>query len=131
MVPSYATGDSTQTTIYFALSTWNPYQSMLMKSTLKLTGVTVHKYFPSDGNLDGRLDISDAVFLLGHLFLGKPTRLPCGDGTTSDVANRRLLDANGDGRVDLSDAVYSLSFLFTGGPPPALGRDKVDMPGCP
>lgn len=77
------------------------------------------------------MDISDAVCLLGHLFLGSPPSLPCGDGSVVDPANRALLESNGDGGVDLSDAVYVLSFLFLGGPPPVLGRDCTPIAGCP
>lgn len=32
----FATGNDTETTIYYTLSTWNPYTVVLMKSTLKL-----------------------------------------------------------------------------------------------
>lgn len=35
----FAIGDSTQTTIYYTLSTWNPYTSILMKSKLKRTNI--------------------------------------------------------------------------------------------
>lgn len=71
----------------------------------------------SRGNVNGddRLDLSDAVFTLGHLFLGTPTVVPCRDA----------LDANDDGGVDITDGVYTLNSLFTGGPlPPA------PYPGC-
>ncbi|MBI4605987.1 MAG: hypothetical protein HY721_28820 [Planctomycetes bacterium] len=64
-----------------------------------------------DSNGDGTVDISDAVAVLGDLFLGVLARPACAEA----------LDANADGRVDLSDAVFVLSFLFQGGadiPPP-------------
>ncbi|MBI3952175.1 MAG: DUF4185 domain-containing protein [Acidobacteria bacterium] len=35
-IPRYTTGDATSTTIYYTMSTWNPYQVVLMKSTLRL-----------------------------------------------------------------------------------------------
>lgn len=35
-----ATGNDSTTTIYFTLSTWNPYTVVLMKSTLKRTGIS-------------------------------------------------------------------------------------------
>jgi len=52
-------------------------------------------------------DITDAIFLLGYLFLGgeKP---PC----------EAACDANSDASADLSDAVSLLAFLFQGGPAP-------------
>lgn len=68
------------------------------------------------GNADGEgdIDITDAVFLLNHLFL-------------SGVAPGCLdaADANDDGELDLSDAVFSLNFQFLGGIPPAS-----PFPGC-
>lgn len=65
-------------------------------------------------NDDGRLDISDPIALLGHLFLGGEIA-PCPDAA----------DANDDGRVDLSDAIHALGHLFLGGPPPpAPGPDS-------
>lgn len=88
---------------------------------------------PSDANQDGRLDISDASWLLAHLFLGSPDLLPCEGGTASDPGpgELALLDANGDGGIDISDAVRVLGFLFTGAPPPELGTDCISLPGCP
>ncbi|MBI4606879.1 MAG: hypothetical protein HY721_33365 [Planctomycetes bacterium] len=86
---------------------------------------------PGDCNQDGKLDISDPRCLLDYLFLGTRPRLPCGDGTTQDMANIALLDSNGDGKIDLSDPVYSLGFLFLGGPPPrSCGLGGSD-PACP
>ena len=63
---------------------------------------------PGDCNQDADLDISDAICLLGYLFVGNPEVLPCGDGGVTDPANRGLLDINGDDAVDLSDAVQIL-----------------------
>jgi hypothetical protein len=80
---------------------------------------------PGDGNGDGKLDISDAVYLLSLLFLGNAEAPPCGDRTLGHPANKALLNTNGDAGVDISDAVATLSYLFLGGPPPALGRECV------
>ncbi|MBI4602899.1 MAG: hypothetical protein HY721_13155 [Planctomycetes bacterium] len=60
---------------------------------------------PGDCNQDARLDISDAVCVLGFLFLGSPRALPCGDGSAGDGPSVELLDCNGDGRVDISDGI--------------------------
>ena len=58
-------------------------------------------------NGDGNVDLSDAIFVLDHLFLGG--RAPeCRDAG----------DTNDSGAVDLSDAVYLLAHLFLGGPAP-------------
>ncbi|MEE3052577.1 MAG: lamin tail domain-containing protein [Planctomycetota bacterium] len=86
---------------------------------------------PGDTNQDGRVDLSDAVSLLGHLFLGTPDRLPCQDGEVSDPANRTLLDLNGDSGVDLADGIHLLIYLFQGGPQPAAGTECIRIEGCP
>ncbi len=86
---------------------------------------------PGDCNQDGKLDISDAICLLGHLFIGAPAVVPCGDGTITDAATVSLLDANGDGMVDLSDPVRMLGFLFGGSGPPVLGTECQAIAGCP
>ncbi|MGQ9589520.1 MAG: FG-GAP repeat domain-containing protein [Planctomycetota bacterium] len=80
-----------------------------------------------DPNGDGRLDISDALFEFGFLFLGGP---PPGCLESADT--------NGDGRHDISDGIALLSFLFLDGPPPVYpgpvglpcGPD-TDPPGSP
>lgn len=36
LIPSYAVGDDSRTTIYYVMSTWNPYNVVLMKSTLEV-----------------------------------------------------------------------------------------------
>ena len=74
-----------------------------------------------DSNLDGQLQLSDAVFTLGFLFLGSPSALDCEDAA----------DANDDGAINLSDAVSGLGYLFLGNAPPpapfpACGEDPTD-----
>jgi hypothetical protein len=69
------------------------------------------RFIRGDCNGDGRVagGVTDAVFLLCHLFLG-----------TCEPPCRAACDANGDGRLpgSVTDAVYLLSHLFLGGPPP-------------
>ncbi len=36
MIPRFTTGDATQSTIYYLMSTWNPYNVVLMKSVIRL-----------------------------------------------------------------------------------------------
>ena len=69
---------------------------------------------PGDCNQDNAVDMSDAVGLIGHLFLGTPAGLPCGDMTVGDPADILLVDFNGDVGIDLSDAVALLGFIFQG-----------------
>ncbi len=72
-------------------------------------------FIRADANLDGEVDISDAVGILSDLFLGVAAKATC----------RKALDANDDGSLDLSDAIFALSFLFLDGrgiPPPFPGQ---------
>ncbi|MCZ6795095.1 MAG: hypothetical protein O7J95_15940 [Planctomycetota bacterium] len=85
-----------------------------------------------DSNNDDGVDLSDAVYTLGHLFLGGPAP-DCLKGA----------DINDDGGVDLSDTIALLGYLFLGTPPPrepfaACGSDPTndgltceDSGGCP
>jgi hypothetical protein len=57
---------------------------------------------------DGRIDISDAVSVLGFLFLGE-----------SPPHCAEAADADNDGSIVVSDAIQLLTFLFLGGPSPA------------
>ena len=61
-----------------------------------------------DANLDIRIGVSDAVYIINYVFSGghppKPV-LACGD-------------ANGDGRVNVADAVRLINYVFSGGNPP-------------
>ncbi len=92
---------------------------------------------PGDCNQDGKLDLSDALCVLGHLFLGTVAVLPC--GTTAALAGEgdlKLLDCNTDRRLDLSDALCVLGSLFLGSPPPAACAGDVNcpcilIPDCP
>ena len=55
------------------------------------------------------LDISDAIGILGYLFLGQGDKVVCVDA--ADIKDK--------GSIDISDAISVLNFLFQGGPPPA------------
>ncbi len=58
-----------------------------------------------DVNVDGRLDISDPVGLLGYLFLGAPAACPAAG------------DVDADGVQTITDAIVLLMHLFQGGTP--------------
>ena len=60
-----------------------------------------------DANSDGELDLSDAIAILGYLFLG--TALACPGAA----------EVNGDASLDMSDSLFLLAHLFRGGDPPA------------
>jgi hypothetical protein len=79
-----------------------------------------------DSNVDGTVDLSDAVHSLGFLFLGSPSELDCLEAS----------DSNGDATLDLTDAVYTLVYLFQGGQAPPVpgplecGTIAVSALGC-
>jgi hypothetical protein len=84
-------------------------------------------FIRGDANEDTIVDISDAVTILGDLFLGDPAPARCRDA----------LDANDDGAADISDAVTVLGHLFLGdGPlPPPFPNPGLDptldpLPPC-
>jgi len=62
---------------------------------------------PGDVNGDGKVSVSDVIYLINYLFKGGPLPIP------------ELLvgDVNGDGKVTVSDVVYLINYLFKGGPP--------------
>ncbi len=60
-----------------------------------------------DMDASGTTDLTDAVVLLEHLFLGGAPP-PCPDAA----------DADDSGRLDITDPVILLEHLFKGGPPP-------------
>lgn len=69
-------------------------------------------------NGDRKIDLSDAVSLLGHLFRGEP-----------EPSCMLAADTNDDNRVDLSDAIWLLNHLFLGGPEPPPPFDATGA-GC-
>lgn len=94
---------------------------------------------PADCNQDGNQDLSDGICILGHLFLGSPQVLPCGNGTVNDPANQALLGTDEDDNVNLTDAIRLFVYLFLGGDRPAgcvdgnptACLDCVLIDGCP
>ena len=82
-------------------------------------------FIRGEANADGKVDISDCVYMLGCLFLG--TECP----TCADSG-----DVDDNGRGDITDPIYLLDHLFRGGPgPPAprevCGTDETpDELGC-
>jgi hypothetical protein len=73
---------------------------------LRLTGGEP-PYRIGDANADGRVDLSDAIFILENLFLGGP-RPSC----------RKTADLDDNGSPEITDPIFLLNHLFLGGPPP-------------
>ena len=69
-------------------------------------------FIRGDANLDGGVDIGDAITVLSHLFVQE-----------SDSTCMESFNANNDVAVDIADAIYVVQFLFgtdpPGPPPPA------------
>ncbi len=64
-------------------------------------------YMIGDMNHSGRLNVSDATWIMGWLWAGYPAPNPLMSG-----------DANCSGEVTISDAVYMLLYIFNDGPEP-------------
>jgi hypothetical protein len=68
------------------------------------------KYFQflcGDVNGDGKVTVSDVIYLINYLFKGGPPPVPLKAG-----------DVNCDGKETVSDVVYKINYLFKGGPKP-------------
>lgn len=75
------------------------------------------RFVRGDANGDGRVNLTDSVAILGHLFQGRP--LECTDSG----------DFNDTGDVNLTDAVAVLDYLFRPGsmpPPPPFPEPGID-----
>ncbi len=71
----------------------------------------------ADANGDGKINISDAVYLISYIFSSGPAPTPnlIGSG-----------DADCSGGVNISDAVYLIAYIFSGGPIPAASCSCFD-----
>jgi hypothetical protein len=77
-------------------------------------------FIRAEANQDGAVDISDATFILGYLFLGSEPP-GCNDAADSDDS----------GEIDITDAVRILNYLFLGTAtiPPPHPEPGVDPTG--
>jgi hypothetical protein len=90
-------------------------------NTPKCAGPPEPRFKRGDSNSDCIVDITDAIFTLGFLFIGGPTP-GCLDAA----------DADDNGAVEITDAIRTLGFLFIGGltlPPPGHAVAGVDPTG--
>jgi hypothetical protein len=92
---------------------------------VRMKALPQEPFIRGDANLDGEVDLSDPIALLGHLFLGI-SRIACADAA----------DADDGGSLDITDAILVLQYLYLGGaspqPPfPEAGEDPTgDDLGC-
>ncbi len=93
---------------------------------LQVLGWWTRVFRRADPNEDGKSDMSDAIAILGCLFLG--TICPCCPCCPCCPRCPDAADVNDDGREDISDALFLLNWLFLGGPvpPPPFGVSGVD-----
>ena len=87
----------------------------------KLIAHNPEVFIRGDSNGDNKLDISDPVATLYHIFLGN-NNYRCGDA----------MDANDDGQLDISDPIYTLLHLFVDAKqfkilPPNIGGRGMDL----
>ena len=76
-------------------------------------------FLRGDANANGGKEITDGIFIVNHLFLGR------GEPTCRDAA-----DTNDDGDLDTSDAISLFEFLFLGGTvPPSPGPVLCGLDG--
>jgi hypothetical protein len=68
------------------------------------------EYTPGDANLDGQVNVGDAVFLVNYIFKGGPA---------PEIPN--FADANADCEINVGDAVYLINYVFKSGPAPQVG----------
>ena len=89
-----------------------PYYTDFAKAgiaSLAILAQPVQEFIYGDANGDGKLTVSDAIYLINYLFKGGPPPDPLLSG-----------DANCDGQLKVADVVYLINYLFKGGP----------IPGC-
>jgi hypothetical protein len=69
------------------------------------------KTFPVCGDVegDGKVNVTDVVYLANYLFIGGPAPKPWPSSRA---------DVNNDTKVNVSDVVYLTNYLFIGGPTP-------------
>lgn len=65
---------------------------------------------PGDANLDGAVNVGDAVYIVNYVFR---------NGLAPLIMN--WADANADCQVNVGDAVFLINFIFKSGPVPTMG----------
>ncbi len=87
---------------------FDSHQNFVARTSIEVTaGHSATLFIRGDVDLNGKINITDAIHTLLHLFGGKT--IPCRDAA----------DTNDDGSVNQTDAIATLGYLFQRGAPPA------------
>ncbi len=100
------------------------FESALSAEVAATPGANDVYVFTGDVNGDAKVDIADAISLLGYLF---------GGGTKPPPVCKKSADANDDGKIDIADAIKILGYLFAQGTLVLPDHTEVkanDYPGC-
>jgi hypothetical protein len=87
-----------------------PYFTNFSKAgiaSLAILAQPIPQFKYGDANGDGKITVSDAVYLINYLFKEGPAPVPLASG-----------DANCDGQLTVADVIYLINYLFKGGPVP-------------
>ncbi len=96
-------GDPTASFILYREGSVPPQNATYTDAIITVDPGSSHPFKRSDCNGDGASDVSDAVFSLEALFLGK-----------SEPHCEDACDSNDDGAFDISDVIHTLSVNFLG-----------------
>lgn len=64
-------------------------------------------YYRGDANCDGKMDVSDVIYMINYLFKGGPAPKPLKD----------QMDVNNDVTNSVTDVITAINYLFKGGVP--------------
>ncbi len=78
--------------------------ALTVPGQITLESATSSTFRRGDSNLDGVLDLADAIFDLSYQMAGGPAMCLSAH------------DADNDGNIDLEDSIFCLTFMFLGGP---------------
>ena len=95
---------------------YNEDDREIASDTIQITVIS-KQFIRGDANLNGKIDIADAIHTLLHV--GQGFEVPCRDA----------LDADDTGVIDITDGIVIIEYLFLSGDPmPAPFPSRGDDP---